>query len=373
MGKIGCVDVNGAYAFQMKKHMYPVGSPVATHSYNPNTIGFYQVEATVPPDVYDTLGFNPVPCRTDYGLCWPSGTFETFITTPEIEYARKKGCTIDVICGYEFYRLEPLFEGFVDKCQEMELADDGAKKPSIKQIRNSGYGKFGSKQVHKTVVYSKEPVIGMYPMINEITGKVIEGVYTGDEEQTAEYMMPHWAALITAYERLYIMQFMEEAYKRGAHNVYCDTDSIKCDFDVIISMVSDGVIPIGKLYGEFKLEETCNSFIMLGSKCFYGDTDNPDHPLKKAKGLPNDIVNKDTYLDALEAFKKDVPKGKKGKKDAEERGKEFYSVKSVMSIIKENSRVAPVKRKRRITDIRNSFAWQYADGKIYPKGYNIRT
>lgn len=360
-GKVGSVDINGAYAFQMASHKYPVGSAVATHSLHPRWLGFYRVLATVPPSVFDTYGFNPIPRREDAGLSWPTGTFETYISTPEIKYAEHLGCTIKVLGGYIFPREEDMFGEFVQKCQEMELANGGLYKPSIKQIRNSAYGKFGSKEVHKNLVFSRETLVGMQEIRRPDTGETISGLYIGEEISDADYMLPHIAAMVTAYERLYVMQSIEEAYRRGAQNVYCDTDSIKTDLDVILSMVADGSVPTGKLYGQYKVEEICDHFIVLGPKCFYGDVANePDRPLVKAKGIPTRELKKrgkQVYEDALVNKREEVS---------------FVSVKSVMNIIKEKSHVQPVKRKRKITDLRNSFAWQVTEeGKIYPKGYPI--
>lgn len=369
-GKVGSVDVNGAYAFQMASHLFPVGSAIATHHFNSTRIGFYRCDCIVPPTVFDTLGFNPIPRRDDNGLCWPTGRFITYITTPEILYAREKGCTVNVIEGYEFTRTEDVFGEFIRRCQEMEKFDDFKYKPTVKGVRNSGYGKFGSKETHKTIKFSHTTLNGYQPLINDRTGKIIPGIYIGTESQDADYMMPAWAALITAYERLYIMKYAELCYKNGAKNVYCDTDSIKCDASVLFRMVHDAQLPIGDNYGEFKVEESCNDFLLLGGKCFFGSTDNPDKPLMKAKGIRNDKLTKKVYEDGLEALHSPIPKGKKNvEKDKKEREVSFEAVESVMNIIKTQSHVHPVKRNRRITDIRNSYAWEFQDNKIYPKGY----
>ena len=370
-GPVASVDVNGAYGYQMKTHLFPVGTPYSTHFYVKEHIGFYHVIASVPDRLFDELGFNPLPKRDKGGLCWPSGTFETFITSPEIEYARSVGCTVDVLYGYCFPREERVFEGFIDRCQEMEIFENFRYKPSIKQIRNSGYGKFGSKEIHKTIKFSHETLEGYEPLIIEKTGRRIEGLYIGEDKQEADYMLPHWAALITAYQRLYLMQFMQQCYARGAKNVYCDTDSIKCDRDVLLSLVADRIIPIGDRYGEFKLEEICSSFLLLGGKCFIGTDSSGEVSLMKAKGIPNRVLDKSVYEEGLETLQRPRRKKSTKKTDKLEEGqKEFYSVKSVMNIVKENSHVTPIKRKRSITDIRNSFAWKLcANGQIKARQY----
>lgn len=366
-GNVMGVDINGAYAYQMRDNYFPVGNPTGTHKYLPGYLGFYKVRATVPKRVFEEIGFNPLPLRTKDGLCWPNGTFETVISNIEIEYAREKGCTIDVIGGYIFTRKEQVFHDFITKCQSIELADGGIYKPSIKQNRNSLYGKFGSKPTHHSLVFSLDDPIhdprDLYPLETE-KGQRIRGLWTCEEVTDSPYMLPHWAALVTAYERIYIMKFVEQAYRLGAKNVYCDTDSIKADLSVISRMIEEKIIPIGDSYGEFKAEEICSEFYVLGPKAYYGSGE--DGEVKKAKGIPKRKTERKLYKEAIEALNRPISKTQRYKENEAFREVEFISVLPLMTIIKENSKVRPVKRKRKITDIRNSYAWEFRDNKIFP-------
>lgn len=370
-GNIAGVDINGAYAYQMATHAFPVGNAFQSPVECDNCIGFYYVRAVVPSTVWDTVGFNPVPHRDGKrGLSWPTGDFHTYMCTPEIEFARECGCTIEVIDGYVFPRQEYVFKDFVEKCQEMELADGGIYKPTIKLVRNAAYGKFGAKTSHKVIKYSNEIIEGMEPLLDE-SGHEIEGLLVYEENQTAEYMLPHWAALVTAYERVYLMRFVKEAYERGAQTVYCDTDSIKTEYRVLSTMLEDEIIPVHKKYGGFKLEEVCDIFIVLGPKCYYGhlderlmeenginikiDEENRQKILDffKAKGIPKKKLDKRVYEHAIIGSFDDVP---------------FESVKSTMSIMKEGSRVKGLKPTRKITNIHHSYAWEPdGEGHIKPR------
>lgn len=378
-GETGSVDVNGAFAFQMVSHKFPVGSPTTTLEFNRTHTGFYHVRATVPMAVYDRLGFNPVPRRNSQGLDWPSGSFDTYLSSVEIEWCEKRGVTFEILSGMYWTREEPVFKAFIEKCQEYEIIENGKYKPTVKGMRNANYGKYATQVMHSVLVYSKEDITQsqqtLIPLTVNDTGEIIEGVYLGEEKSDSEFMMPHWAALITAYQRLYLMDFIEEAYKRGAKNVYTDTDSLKCDLEVLLSMVADKTIPIGTHYGEFKLEEICKEFTVLGGKCYMGELDNGEI-IVKAKGIPTRELKKNArtiYEEAVQALRRKLPKGKRGQEA--ERGREihFTGVKSAMSIIKERSHVQPVARKRKITDIRNSWAWHInKSGEIFPNGYIIR-
>jgi hypothetical protein len=355
-GRVAGVDVNGAYAFQMGTHSFPVRAPFKTGEYQPGFLGMYRVLATVPESVYRTIGFNPIPRRTANGLVWSSGTFEAVLSSIELDYAIKVGCTFEVIEGYYWTKGEPVFKDFVEKCQALEVKDNGIYKPAIKLLRNSAYGKFGSKTTHTSVLFSTTIPQGSnyIPMTNEVTGELIPDVYIGEESTDADYIMPHWAAFITAWERVYLFEIMEEAYKRGAHNLYCDTDSIKGDAHIILQMVEDGTIPVGKEYGKFKVEEICDEFILIGPKTYYG-RDGDGKEIKKAKGVPKQLLKRGVYIDALENNRKQMI---------------FDSVQSVMRLIKQNGGTLPLKRKRTLTDITNSSAWEINEhGEIYPFGY----
>lgn len=361
-GAVAGVDVNGAYAYQMAEHSYPIGNPAGARRYVPGKIGFYHVIATVPESVFESVGFNPVPCREKQGLCWPSGTFETFISSIEYDFAVECGCSFVVLWGYVWSRTEKIFQSFVEKCQELELDNNGEYKPTVKIIRNSLYGKFGSKSEHSKLIFSHSIIHdnAVVPWQNAESGEMIEGLYTGKEESQSEYMLPHLAALITAYERVYIMRFIREAYRRGARNVYADTDSIKCDAHVLLDMVRDKTIPTGNKYGEFKVEEICYEFILVGPKCFCGYyvRNSVDATIMKAKGINSRALQKkkDVFPDALENKREKI---------------EFQSVEKLINLIKRKKLVQPVQRKRKITDLRNSFAWQLQENAIYPKGYRL--
>lgn len=359
-GPTGCIDVNAAYGYQMKIHEFPIGASLATHTYIPEWVGFYHVLATVPEKLFFTLGFNPVPRKDKNGLCWPTGTFETYISTPEIEYARSVGCTIEVLCGYVFPRTAPVFKEFMEKCEEWEVAENGRYKQSVKPQRNSLYGKFGSKEKHAVLKFGHEWKHGTEPVLDK-RGRMIPGLYTEVEELDAPYMLIHWAALITAYERIYLMKFVARAYQLGASTVYTDTDSLKMPLHILMIMLENKEIPVGTAYGEFKVEETFTSFILDGGKCFCGTTQD-GIVVTKAKGLPKRLHSPEIFAEAVNSV---LGNGADVRRELV-----FYGVEKPKNIFKAMSKVGSIKRRRKLTDIRNSYAWTIDSvGNIYPLGY----
>lgn len=349
-GKVAGIDINGAYAFQMLKE-YPVGAGVYTEYYQEGKLGIYEVEVTVPKHVYETLGFNPVPCRTKHGIEWKTGTFTTRLTSVEIEYARSKGIQITIESGYFWRRTERVFAPFVEKCQELELFENGKFKPTIKLFRNALYGKFGTKPVKTGIEFNKEKRFGM-PITDIHTGFDIPYLWQTVEEVDASYIMPQWAAFITAYQRVYLFTFIEEAYRLGARNVYCDTDSLKTNYDIVQMMVYNGSVVVGKLYGQWKVEEDVENFWVVAPKAFYGETSTGEE-VKKCKGIRNEAATKSVFMDALGNRRERI---------------EFPSVQSLKQIIK-GQRVKAVIRKRKLTDIQNSHSWALIGVQIYPRSW----
>jgi hypothetical protein len=215
----------------------------------------------------------------------------------------------------------------------------------------------------------------LIPLTNPDNGDIIEGIYVGHEETDSPYMLPHWGALITAHQRVYLMGFIETMYARGSNSVYADTDSIKCEINIIMSVVHDGTVPIGNEYGQFKVEDICQSFTVIGGKCYYGTTAEGKVVLK-AKGIPNNRLKplaERVFLQAVKDLNSPMIVGTKAKRqETLEKGIEFVGVKSVISIIKENSYVRPEIHRRKITDIRNSWAWHVdEDLNIRPRVYTL--
>src|SRR6266702_3503283 len=351
-GETTSVDINGAYAYQMGSNPYPVGTAIRTLSYVQGSLGVYRVLVSVPKSLYTTMGFNPIPCKSKNGLIWETGIFETYTTSIEIEWCRARGVTFEILDGYVWYKSEYVFKEFVDKCQEFELADAGAYKPAIKLLRNSCYGKFGTKTIHKELIFSHRgiPKFDCSPIINGKTGEQIDGLFTSTNASDSPYILPHWAAFITAYQRLYLFNFIEAAYKMGSQSVYCDTDSLKCESSVVSDLVDSNSIPLGNLYGQFKIELKTDNFIMIGPKTYYMS----DKEMK-AKGMPFRKLGKEMYEQAV-----------KGNRTAQS----FDAVRGLFEMVKTCNYSLPIIRSRTMSNIYNSAAWELAsDSNIYPRGW----
>ena len=243
-------DINSSYPAQMRLGV-PKGRAVSVWEYRKDCPGLYHVIASVP----DDLLWPMIPHRNGNKLSFPTGTFETWVTSLEIDYASCLGCAFKILDGYIFLDgLTECFNDFVDVCEGLRTEYKGTPTEIvIKLMQNSVYGKFGTKPEGREVMLSFGEVPDDFlPIMDEETGDLLPNLYFKNEPRDAEYMMPHYAAWITANARIALDRAIRLA---GAENVlYGDTDSIHTTPAGAVRLNETDVV--GKRYGQFKLEKT---------------------------------------------------------------------------------------------------------------------
>lgn len=252
------VDINAAYGHN-QKGLFPVGKALKVGRFYDEYFGIY--ECIIHTNNYH--GIPIIPTRNEKGhLKWVEGDYKARITSDEIVYARSLGMTVEVDHGYIWKGKEYIFRAFVEKCERLEL-EQPEKKPAVKNMRNSEYGKHGSKAVAERIVFRETPTIGQDIFIDENTGMRIEAVYVEKEEVSEPYMFVRWACFITARQRIYLHSLASKVGQE--HIYYMDTDSIKGDSRAIGAAIERGDIIIGKAYGMLKNEGT-GSLQVFGPK-----------------------------------------------------------------------------------------------------------
>lgn len=337
------LDVNSMYPSMMRAHGVPCGIyGYVQHRYDGPA--YYHALAHVP----DDMPFTFVPHRTKTGVTWPTGTFDTFITSVEMETAEKHGVTFEVIDGYLFDHLEYPFAAFVDKCEGIRREHKGtALEAATKLLQNSLYGKFGANSMTKRYELSAVPLedAGYTPVIDTNTGEMQEGLYEKDEPMQASYIHPEWAAWITAHARCYLA---ETVYRLNPRTVwYGDTDSVICserDFRRV------GIL-LGGAYGAFKVERRYSYFRAGGPKNYIGLVRDTPEYVQKHKGIPRKSLSVSHHMAAL---------------DGTRAGVFFESVTGTLSVLKHNAPYA-VFRKRAYSQLSHSIGWrEVVDGVVRP-------
>ena len=224
-GPVEAADANSMYPSVMRGHDYPTGRAWKVTEFETERLGLYRIIAKVPDDV----SFTVLSKRTPDGVIWALGEFEDFATTPEILYARERGYQITVIDGYVWEERVRPFDKFVDICEAFRMRHTGdAIATQVKLTANALYGKFGARRESEDTLISTDEdaalAAGYIPQIDPKTGNFVPNCYTKSRTMNEPYMLPHWAAYITAYARLKLMHAIEGI---GPEKVlYGDTDSI---------------------------------------------------------------------------------------------------------------------------------------------------
>jgi hypothetical protein len=234
-GKFFGLDINSMYPAVMLKNKYPV----KLLSYRcRNTL--QEIEEFINRGLGICGRFivktdRPLlPARLQDNLIFPVGTFETYLSTPEIIMSLQRGLLIDVK-EISIFQMEEIFRDYVtyfyEKRQAAKAQGNKVYDLLFKLFLNSLYGKFGQKSdtwersgdadpalVKVEEVYNKEEE-------KIITYKTFGGsIFKSGNEQEAFNSFCAIAAHVTAYARQELLYFMEAA---GWENVYyTDTDSI---------------------------------------------------------------------------------------------------------------------------------------------------
>lgn len=291
------VDVNAMYPYIMLQGV-PVGFACYTRQYEPERPGIYRVMVTVPANnIYPMAPWRDA----QYGVGWPTGTFETYLCSKELEDIRAYGVTWEVLEGIAFDRMEYPFQEFITKCEQLELEHTGtALALVVKIMRNSLYGKFGAREDTQEYILSEEQpqsVNGLFmPAIDEQTGEPHEMLWTHPKTLDAPYLHPEWATWVTAGARCLNRAV---AYAVGLEFwLYCDTDSNIFTSSAVSHACASGAVNIGPNYGALKIEKTYDLFRATGPKVYTGVL-TPGIQEFRCKGIPARSV---TTADITQAF-----------------------------------------------------------------------
>lgn len=276
---VATIDRNAMYPTVMRDGGVPAGWSMPTRHYVKDRPGIYIVSVDVPRGT----PFTFIPYRDPAGvLAWPTGTFQTVITSIEIEAARARGITVRVQSGSVWQRLDHPFGAFVDTIEAMR-AEGGALGLVGKLMGNGLYGKFGSKATNDEWAISEDsPGPGWWPAADDPDDDSLDGLWkrTGVPNR-APYLLPHWAAWITAGARLSLLGMAEAV----GEVIYTDTDSVTAPWAAIEAAAAAGRISIGPAFGQVKVEARWYVYQVRASKVYRGVTIT-GRRVRKAKGIP---------------------------------------------------------------------------------------
>jgi hypothetical protein len=276
-------DFNSMYPSVMRDYGVPDGNSFWTDRVEGP--GFYHVIVHAENAVFPFLfswsdGVKYSPQKSDV-------TFESYITDREYYLARRLGYKISVIKGIAFKRISYHFKEFVDECEQLRLAHGKDAIGSItKLIQNSLYGKFGSKTEVESIEYDPNILEGV-PFLQDINDPELPThLYIKKKAIDRTYMLPHFAAYITANARC---RLVEAAVECGVENVvYCDTDSLFITAPANLIMDKK----LGDKYGLVKLEAHMGEILIISPKMYFGTkSSSKGFPKKQIERLYNQLIS----------------------------------------------------------------------------------
>jgi hypothetical protein len=267
----------------MRKHGVPE-SPIFTKTFQVGDAGFYHIRADVP-----DMPIPPLPVRhkSGCGISFPVGRFETYASHFEIELALESGCKIDVIDGVRFEHINlDIFRDFVDRCERLRQVDyGGGIGLTAKFLQNALYGFFGMTPDKDDVIISVNQPDETYDPVIGDNGETNWTVWSRKTVADSINIQPAIAAWITAAARAYLLKQMWAEIDAGNMVVYCDTDSI--------FLKGNPVAILDSAYGDWKIENTFDSYELVASKCYHGET--TGRHVYKCKGIPTRLLNPDDF------------------------------------------------------------------------------
>lgn len=256
-------DIRGAYAWALSQGV-PMGPAAFTvEEHPPDVPGIYRVRAVLSPRAP-----SPLMVRqefTGYGMLAPvSQIVETYATSQDIALAREWGAVVEVIDGWVWLRgIGYPFADFVERVDRMETESSGTARAAAKLLRNSLYGRFGRKPTIDQVVISEQcPDDPLYMPYMGLNGPRDCMWIKKNAPHDPAGLMPHWAAWITAAVRRRLLRAWHELATSGARVFYVDTDAI----------ITDGTLPTGTAYGDWRLQRVFRHFRVFASKRYAGLT-----------------------------------------------------------------------------------------------------
>jgi len=298
-------DFNSLYPSVMSNNLYPTALLKYYSIPVSSTFSFIEKFDLISQALKENLGviaevgleipiskFGIVPLRFENKLCFPCGTFETTLASPELKTVMEN---IISIKQFSIYETHDIFSEYIYYCYEERKKaikeNDDIMNWFWKLLMNSLYGKFAQRKFldirrkeydgHFQFATSGLHEKGELKTLSWLGGLAIE--------KKIESLNPNSfvaiASFVTSYARAKLYRYLV----KYPDVLYCDTDSL---------FLPNQEIESSKELGGLKLEKIYSGFQALGNKWYYWDKEKrfdgkePSKIKRKVKGVPNDAILK---------------------------------------------------------------------------------
>lgn len=225
-------DFVAAYPTVCAHHRLPIGPGTYFRSLPANIIPGFTEEKDVIARCTVTTDRPCCPVRIDHDVWYPTGTFQTVLTGPEIDYARSVGAVVDVGDGY-WYPMGFALRPWAIWCLNLLTQNSTTLPPLVRRMAKgwsrSVIGRFGG---HTSRVTSERPSIGVGWRLetghNLDTGRPLEVLTIGDREITTEHDLdgtdcfPAVLAFVEARCRVALREVTDS--RNPSYMLQCNTD-----------------------------------------------------------------------------------------------------------------------------------------------------
>lgn len=233
-GPLYLLDINSLYPYCMRAFEFPLRLIAATA--HPTVVEVADLLKKYLVCAHVRLHTSsPVIATKEKGkLIFPIGTFDAYVSTPELEYLLEKEQVLAIhrVAVYEKGRpFVQFIEDLYQRRVECLTNGDRVKSGHYKLLLNSFSGKWGQNGIKwSTVGTTADPTIGFFRTIDAQSDRVIHYRRFNGLIQRRETFWessnshPAIAAHITAYGRMVLWALMRKVTPE--HYFYCDTDSL---------------------------------------------------------------------------------------------------------------------------------------------------
>jgi hypothetical protein len=269
------------------------------------------------------LGLLPV--HDNDKLIFPNGIYSGIWSTEELKFAKDNGYKIKVIKGYNFNKVEDIFNKYVLELYKVKSNSTGEIKMLAKSLLNNLLGRFGLniiKPITKNIDLDELDNIASIREIHSIKNLTnnkafitysplvskkiceehgIDYVKALEKESKLKieksldiynYVSISTAAMINSYARIFMNKIKLLILKNGGKFYYSDTDSLVIDKNSLNILSS----LIGKELGQFKIEHFIKEAYFISNKTYCLVTDN-NKIIIKSKGSINTELTLNNFKD----------------------------------------------------------------------------
>lgn len=296
------LDVNGMYCYMMSQHEYPRMLKSWPLTLNVKELAAAAKKHCVIARVILRTDVPAFPFRAQTFNLYPVGTFQTVLSTPELEFALEH-CEILKVGKVAIYERAPIFRAYAEYFAELKdfywKSGNQPFREISKKFANSLYGKFGQTNIETDLSFELPPIgpreapyydwrVKRWYRIYQLGHQVVFEKSGGESFNS----FPAIPAHVTAYARMYLWSLIEQA---GIENCfYCATDSLIVNqqgYDNLADMIDD--YELGKL----KVEARARELEIWGPNNFrLGDKFKSGGIKKNATRLSRDVFSQDTFL-----------------------------------------------------------------------------